>query len=503
MFPSLLAFLTAFVVSTLAAPLLGRVARRYGVVDAPDAHRKLHSNHVPLTGGPTLLLAGLFALSTVLFLYPDVLKDTKGDRAFLTALFFASLVIVGLGLFDDRYGLRGRQKLAGQLLAALIMLGGHITISRVTFMGLQLDFGHFAPLITVAWILGAINALNLIDGVDGLASTTGIVLSLSIAAVTWVLGGRQDGFLVALILAGSLSGFLIHNFPPAKMFLGDSGSMLIGLVLGAVALKSSIKSVGAAALIMPTAIWAIPIFDVAMAIIRRKLTGRSIYATDRSHLHHCLQRKGHSSGSLLLVVGSLCALTGIGAIAGSAMNSEAITLVVVATAISLLVLTRSFGHTEAGLVRSRVMRFAGSMVRRPEQGARPLTNERAHLHGNHDWERLWVTLTDFASRFDMDRVELMVSLPAIGEEYHAVWRRASIAENHEVWKSEIPLIVHGLSVGHIRVIGAVGGGSICGWMSELIGGLQAFEDQLLVLIEELQETNRDVPGVVGSHVTNV
>ncbi len=497
--PSLLAFMTAFAVSTLAAPLIARAAGRFGIVDVPDVHRKLHHSHVPLAGGPTLLISGLIALSTTVLLYPGVLRDNDGDRAFLMALFFASLVIVGLGLIDDRFGLRGRQKLAGQLLAALIMLGANITISEVTFLGIDLNFGHFAPLITVAWILGAINALNLIDGVDGLASTTGIVLSLSIAAVTFVLGGRQDGFLVALILAGSLSGFLIHNFPPARMFLGDSGSMLIGLVLGAVALKSSIKSVGAAALIMPTAIWAIPIFDVSMAIVRRKLTGRSIYATDRSHLHHCLERKGHSGSQLLLVVGSLCALTGIGAIAGSAMDNEAITLVVVVMAISLLVLTRSFGHTEAGLVRNRIMRLAGSMVRGPVKSDRRMQDEQAHLNGNHDWERLWVTLTDFASRFEMDRVELMVSLPAVGEEYHAVWRRDSTVESHEAWKSEIPLIVQGLRVGHIRVVGAVGDGSICEWMSELIGGLQAFEDQLLVLIKELQDGREASFGLVNAH----
>ena len=492
--PSLLAFLIAFAVSTLAAPLVARLGRRFGFVDIPDAHCKLHRNPVPLAGGPTLLLSGLLALATTVFLYPEFLRDSPGDRAFLTALFFASLVIVGLGLLDDRFALRGRQKLAGQLIAALIMLGGHITITHVTFLGLDIHFGHFAPVITVAWILGAINALNLIDGVDGLASTTGIVLSLSIAAVTFVLGGRQDCLLVVLILAGSLSGFLIYNFPPARMFLGDSGSMFIGLVLGVVALKASIKGIGAAALIMPTAIWAIPIFDVSMAIVRRKLTGRSIYASDRSHLHHCLERKGHSGSQLLLLVGSLCALTGIGAIAGSAMQNEALTLVVVAMALSLLVLTRSFGHVEAELVRSHIVRLAGSMVRGPVNREQLLHGEQAHLNGNHDWERLWLTLTDFAARFEMDRVELMVSLPAVGEEYHAVWRRSSTVEIHEAWKSEIPLIVESFCVGHIRVVGAVGEGSICEWMSELIGGLQAFEDQLVDLIKELQDT-RDVPAM--------
>lgn len=485
--PSLLALLIAFGVSAAFAPVAAVIARRLGIVDQPDQHRKLHRRSVPLVGGPTLLIACVVAVVVTRLVYPRVLLESRGDTVFLLSLLLASITIVIVGVLDDRFGVRGRQKLAGQLVAACIMLTADITISKVTLFGAVIEFGHFAPLITVVWILGAINALNLIDGVDGLASTTGIVLSLSIAAVAFVLGGRPDGFLIALVLAGALTGFLIHNFPPARMFLGDSGSMLIGLVLGAVALKTSIKGLAATALIMPTAIWAIPIFDVSMAIVRRKLTGRSIYATDRGHLHHCLERKGHSGSQVLLVVGSLCAMTGIGAIAGSAMDSEILTLLVVMTAISLLVVTRSFGHTEMGLVRNRIIRLAGSMLRRPSAGKAMRNDERAHLNGNHDWERLWGTLTDFADHFQMDKVELMVSLPAVGEEYHASWRRDSSVEHHEAWKSEIPLVVDGIRLGHIRVEGAVGAGSICEWMSELIGGLRAFEEELVMLIRELRE----------------
>ena len=491
--PSLVAFLVAFAASVLIAPLLASAARRLGIVDAPDSHRKTHSHRIPLVGGPTILISGGLAFGLAMAFFPGVLIPDPSDLRFIRALSCAGLVVVVLGLADDWVGLRGRQKLLGQLIAAVIMLTADVTITHVVFFGQEIQFGHFAPLITLAWILGGINALNLIDGVDGLASTTGIVLSLSFAAVAYVLGGRHDDMVLALILAGSLSGFLIHNFPPAKMFLGDSGSMLIGLVLGAVALKSSLKGIGAATLVMPTAIWAIPIFDVAMAVIRRTLTGRSIYATDRSHLHHCLERKGHRGSRLLLVVGSLCALTGLGAVFGSAMDNEWITLVAVGTALSLLVLTQSFGHTEMGLVRRRVMRLVGSMVSRTPSNPELLNDERVRLNGNHDWERLWVTLTEFADRFEMDRVELMVSLPVAGEEYHAVWRRDTSVEDHEAWKSEIPLIVAGMSVGHIRVAGAVGEGSICEWMSGLIGGLQGFEDQLVVLIQELED--RAVPPV--------
>ena len=485
---SLLAFFAALVASLIAAPLVAKVAIALGVVDKPDRHRKLHAGTVPLTGGPTVLISGTLAIAVTLWWFPTLLLETMGDKQFLICLFAASSLLVLVGLVDDRFGLRGRQKLLGQILAAMVMLPSGITLETASVLGMPIHFGDLGTIVTVCWLVGAINALNLIDGVDGLASTTGIVLSLSIAAVAFALGGRPDALLVSLALAGALSGFLVYNFPPARMFLGDSGSMLIGLILGAVALKSSIKQYTAVALIMPAAIWAIPIFDVLMAILRRKLTGRSIYTTDRGHLHHCLQRKGHGKVRLLMVVGSLCALTGIGAVVGTIMRNEYITLVSVLTAFSLLVLTRSFGHTEMNLLRNRVRRLFGSMLTRPAAGdiSGVLHDETVRLHGDHDWENLWKTLTDFAARFEMDRVELMVNLPMVGEEYHASWRRRSATEQHEAWKSEIPLIVDDMRVGHLKVVGTVRGDSICGWMSDLIGGLRPFEEHLAELIGELR-----------------
>lgn len=483
----LVAFLTAFAAGSVLAPLVAKISRRLGIVDRPDGLRKLHSDSVPLAGGPTLLFSALVAVGVVLLAFPGLLGSDGVDFQFLGALLAASVVIVGLGLVDDRYGIRGRQKLFGQFVAACIMVPSGIMIERIQVFGVPIEFGDLSALVTLFWILGAVNALNLIDGVDGLACTTGIVLAISVAAVTFIIGGRPDGLLMALILAGSLSGFLIYNFPPARMFLGDSGSMLIGLVLGSIALKCSIKQYTAAALVMPTAIWAVPIFDVLMAIVRRKLTGRSIYATDRAHLHHCLLRKGHSGRGLLLVVGSLCAITGLGAILSALMNNELLAIIGVMTAITLLVVTRSFGYAELTLLSNRVRRFAGSMFRRPD-GVNPvLHNESVRLHGDHEWEELWFTLTEFADRFGVDGVELMVTVPSVDEEYHATWRRKSATKLYEAWRSDIPLIVDGLPVGHLRVVGVVGDGSICEWMSELIGGLRPFEDQLVMLIRDLRE----------------
>lgn len=484
--PSLIAFFSALACSAIFAPIVALIARRFGVVDRPDGQRKLHARIVPLAGGPTVLISLFIGLGATLWVHPTLLP-TYADIRFLMLLGVAGGLIVVLGIMDDKISLRGRQKLFGQFFAAVIMIPSGIAIRKIQVFGIPIEFGDFSSIVTVFWILGAINALNLIDGVDGLASTIGIVLSLSVAGVTVIIGGRPDGLIISLALAGALTGFLFFNFPPARMFLGDSGSMLIGLVVGCVALKCSFKQYAAMALVMPTAIWAIPIFDVAMAIVRRRLTGRSIYSTDRGHLHHCLVRRGHSESRLLLVVGSLCGLTGLGAVAAAAFNNEMLAVLGVATALAILVATRSFGAAELTLLTNRVRRFAGSLFRTP-QGIRPvLHDEQVQLHGKQEWHQLWRTLTEFAERFEMDEVELLVNIPSVGEDYYASWRSTSKVEQQDAWHSEIPLIIDGHRVGHIKVLGGCGKGSICGWMSDLIGGLRPFETQLIELIGEVHE----------------
>jgi UDP-GlcNAc:undecaprenyl-phosphate GlcNAc-1-phosphate transferase len=483
---SVVALISASLSALILAPAVGYVCRLLGIVDRPDGHRKLHARAVPLTGGPTVLLSIVVAIAVTTLAFPNLLSASDGDVRFLLSLSGASLLIVLVGMLDDRFGLRGRQKLAGQFLAALIMVPSGILIRRIELFGYPIEFGDVAPFVTVFWILGAVNALNLIDGVDGLASTTGIILSLSVAAVTYILGGRPDGLLISLALAGALTGFLFFNFPPARMFLGDSGSMLIGLILGSVALKCSLKQYAAVALIMPTAIWAIPIFDVAMAILRRRLTGRSIYTTDRGHLHHCLARHGHTGGRLLLIVGSLCSLTGLGAIAAAAFNQEILAVIAVVTALTLLVVTRSFGHAELNLLTNRVRRFASSLLHKGVEPNPVLHDEQVRLHGKHKWEHLWETLTQFAERHQLAGVELMVNMPSMGEAYHATWRARTRFEPHDAWRSDIPLVIEGIRAGHVRLVGVAPGDSFCVWMNEVMEGMRPFELHLREIVAHLR-----------------
>jgi UDP-GlcNAc:undecaprenyl-phosphate GlcNAc-1-phosphate transferase len=490
-----LTLVVGFSVAVLAAPLVAMICRHLQIVDRPDGHRKLHASIVPLTGGPTLLVSIVCAVAAGIAWQPDVLAATRGDATFLFCLALATSVLVAVGMLDDRFGLRGRQKLAGQVLAALIMVPSGIEIENITIFGQPVTLGVFSLVFTVFWIVGAINALNLIDGVDGLASTTGVVLSLSVAAVTFLQQGRNDGLLIALALAGGLLGFLVYNFPPARMFLGDSGSMLIGLILGTIALKCSVKQYTAVALIMPTAIWAVPIFDVAMAIVRRRLTGRSIYATDRGHLHHCLQRKGHTGARLLLVVGTLCTITGMGAVASAFFDNDVYAVASVITALSLLIISRSFGHTEMTLMANRLRRVTMSMFSRRRDG-NTLHHEQIRLQGHHEWALLWDSLMQASVTHGLHFAELTVNIPSVGEFYHATYRNARGVDAHELWKCEFPLVVDNFVIGHIRVEDAARG-QFTEWLADLARNMEPVQQTLHTLMAPLRKKPAQTPVVTA------
>ncbi|MGE0760352.1 MAG: glycosyltransferase family 4 protein [Pirellulaceae bacterium] len=473
----------ALLASLLLTPVMRRMAFWLDIVDHPDEHRKLHARATPLGGGVAVLAAFALSVTTVAFWSMSQREVFASDARFVFGLAAASLIICAVGLLDDRFHLRGRQKLVGQIVAGVVLIASGLCIERITVLDVTINLGIASIPFTLFWLLGAINALNLIDGVDGLATGVGVVLSLSIAAIADALGHRTEAFL-ALAMAGALIGFLAYNRSPASIFLGDAGSMLIGLVVGTLAIRGSFKGPATAVLSAPIASWAIPILDVTMAILRRRLTGRSIYIADRGHLHHTLLKRGYTSGVTASLIGLLCILTGLGAVASVVWNSEWYAFGAIAVVVATLIVTRVYGHHESRLLGQRVKHLAWSLlpsVRGPEARMREL---RARLEGNQQWEELWETLTEFAERFDVNSIQLNIMLPAHGEEFHASWERKGRPDDHELWHCDIPLIAHDVTVGRLKITGVCNAGSVCTWMSDLIAGLKPFESHLLELISE-------------------
>lgn len=475
----LVAPVCAFLLSVLLTPVVRRMAIRGGIVDHPDGVRKLHSEPIPLGGGVAIVLAYLLTLIG-LEVIPNVWQNRlTGEAHYLIGLVLSTTLICALGLIDDRFNLRGRQKLAGQLMATGVIIASGLVIRRFTIFDFAVDLGILAIPFTAFWLLGAINALNLIDGVDGLATSIGVVFSLALGSMAFATGHEFDA-LLALTLAGSLAGFLIFNFPPARIFLGDSGSMVIGLVLGVLAIRASLKGPATVALAAPTAVWTVLIFDVSMAIVRRKLTGRSLYTTDRGHLHHTLLRKGVSGTRIVIWVGFLCAICGAGALASVCYQNDLLAILSAVAVIGALVLTRFFGYSEVSLLVRSFRSFAGSLLRfsnRTRNDSQPICSR---IQGDREWHVLWNRITEYAEQHDLCMVQLNVNLPALHEEYHAVWKRKHGSEQDQMWHTTLPLMAGHQSIGRLRLAGLANPAvSMSEWLAELVAGLKPFEEEVL------------------------
>jgi len=508
-----ISFAVGLLLSALLTPVMRWAAIPLGIVDHPDGRRKLHQQPTPLGGGVAVCLATILAVIVSLCTsWQGSLGEGKSPGHFLIGLLAAVIMIVAVGLLDDCVSLRGRQKLAGQIVATAILVFSGLVVERINIFGAQIELGLLSIPFTFFWLLGAINALNLIDGIDGLASSVGVILSLAIAGMAAMTGHGLDA-LIAVALCGALLGFLLYNFPPASIYLGDAGSMLIGLLLGALAIRSSLKGPATAALAAPTVIWAIPILDVGMAILRRKLTGRSIYHTDRGHLHHCMLRKGFSHRTTLLWIGILCTFTAFGSLASVARENEWLAVGSALAVFSILLLTQWFGTAEFRMLGSRLKTMLESLLkfsqRKKWETSRPV---HTRFTGTRDWDELWNTLTEYAERFDLCSVQLNVNLPAWNEDYHVQWQRRSEEDHHREWLTDLPLVTHQITIGRLRIRGRCADGSVCTWMGDLIAGLKPFETHLLYLIEEqLNEKRveqkpqveqlRSVPAIMGSTAT--
>lgn len=476
----------AFLATLLLAPLVSICVTRLGIVDRPDKHRKLHQREIPLCGGMSVLAGLALVIAGLLAFENSAGKILQQDLSVLTALALSAFVICAVGVIDDRIGLRGRHKLAGQILAATVLIALGFRVERVEFLSWEVSLGMLAGPLTLLWLLGTINALNLIDGMDGLATSVGIVLSLAICGIS-VLQGQAFDALLALMIAGSLLAFLYFNFAPARMFLGDAGSMLIGLLLGTLALRCSTFPSGGTMLTTAVALWAIPFFDVGIAIVRRKLTGRSIFMADRGHLHHCLLHRGHSCRSAMFAIAALCACTSCGAVAGIFLQHDTVSMLAVLGVTGYMVFTRFFGYAECELIRQRLRALACHWITPRTASAGRSSQLCAHLQGVQQWDELWQVLAGYAEQFDLVSVHLNLNVPAIHEEYHGSWSRKAKHDRSRLFDTEIPLLAGDRTIGRIRITtDSLARDAMCHWMSDLIASLKPFESRVLTLIAERQ-----------------
>src|SRR5881296_1778872 len=288
--------LLAAAIVVLLTPAVGGMARLLGVVDRPEG-RRLNRSTVPRLGG----LALFFGIFVPALAFLDLGGETRG-------LLLGAAVATTVGAIDDFRGLRWWEKLGGQAAAAAIPTGFGVWIDRFTFPVLGI---HGLPQaagipLTIVWIVAIMNMVNFLDGLDGLAAGVCGIAGATFSVIALSLGKVSPAILSAIVFGAAL-GFLRHNFYPARIFMGDSGALLLGFVLAAVSVQGLLKTAAVAALFFPLLVLAVPILDTSFVVARRLKYRRPIYVADREHLHHRFVRSGFSQRRAAVYIWSWCA----------------------------------------------------------------------------------------------------------------------------------------------------------------------------------------------------
>jgi UDP-GlcNAc:undecaprenyl-phosphate/decaprenyl-phosphate GlcNAc-1-phosphate transferase len=485
---AIISFVAAIIVGAIFTAAMVRIAPRLGLVDRPDQRRKLHSESMPLGGGAAVFLATVVVLGGIV-LTPGPWQFRLNDEWWnLAGAFAACAWIVALGLIDDRFSMRGRQKLAGQFVAAALLMVCGVAIRKIGIFGWELDLGLLAIPMTLFWLVGAMNSLNLLDGMDGLATVLGIILSLAICALA-VISHHAGVAIAALIFAGSLLGFLPFNLAPARIYLGDAGSMLIGLIVGGLAIRASLRTSGTVLLAAPLALLTIPILDSTAAILRRKLSGRSLYETDRGHLHHRLLERFGSKYKVLACVAICASVTCVAALVGTFLKSDLVALVAFAAVVLILIVSGLFGRGEFGLLFVRARNVAVSLVRPIDPLQSRVRETMARFQGSRQWDLLWTTLTESAEKLRLTMINLDLNVPAIAESFHANWTSKGHDDHETEWRLKLPLAVAGHSAGSLTIAGRRDDDSACPRIELILEILEPFEAGLRDLtVDEILAT---------------
>jgi len=286
-----LAFLVAALVAALSTPIVMRLAAATGAIDRPNERKVNERPGIPLLGGLAVALGFVVGLAAALLL----VDDSSGFPE-IEALLMGGSLVLGLGAFDDRFELSAVVKLAVQIGAAAVAIGFGYRIDHITDPITGALF-HFPPvvawLVTVVWIVGVTNAINLIDGLDGLCTGVSAIIATTLTVIAWQ-GGHLSGVMIGLALLGSLLGFLPYNFPPARIFVGDTGALFIGYTLAILALEGY-QRVTVITFLVPLLALAVPLIDTGLSILRRIRRGSGIMQADRLHIHHRLLREYQGS----------------------------------------------------------------------------------------------------------------------------------------------------------------------------------------------------------------
>ncbi len=322
-------FIISVALSLSMTPIVKKIAVKVGAIDIPKDERRVHKKPMPLMGGLALYIS---VIVTSLIFLPI-------DKTLISIIIGGSIICIS-GIIDDIKDLSPRAKLVFQIIAAIVLILGDVKIDAITNPFTKtsklIELGIFSIPITIFWVVGITNTLNLIDGLDGLAAGVAMIASLSFLFVA----GKFNYIpvmIMSAIIAGGCLGFLPYNFNPAKIFMGDTGALFLGFMLASLSIEGVMKSVATIAVVVPIIILGVPIFDTTFAIFRRLLNGKSIAEADKGHLHHRLLKMGYSQKKTVLILYVISAIFGLCAVLIAKANSKrAVTMAIIVFIITIL-----------------------------------------------------------------------------------------------------------------------------------------------------------------------
>ncbi len=320
----------AFVIAFGTTPIVKGFAQKVGAMDNPDGFRRIHNHPIPRMGGMAIFLG--FLVSVVLF--AEISTPVQG-------ILIGCIIIVATGVLDDIISLRWWIKLSAQLAAAIIAVAHGVMIEGIMNPNVfsadnTLLIGYLSIPVTIIWIVGVTNAVNLIDGLDGLACGVSAISSVTMLTVALMVAEPNIALLLAALTGGCL-GFIPYNLNPAKIFMGDTGALLLGYVLATVSILGLFKFYAVMTFLVPVMALALPLFDTVFAIIRRVLKGQSPMTPDRGHLHHRLIDHGLSQKQAVAVLYSISAMMGLTAVVICTTGKLRMVLLLVELAIAVAV----------------------------------------------------------------------------------------------------------------------------------------------------------------------
>lgn len=351
-------FMIALSLSLVITPILRRICERYGWVDQPHEHRRIHSRAIPRLGGVAIYISTVITLSTLTLFDNLVTQTLHAQRGKLLVVLFPATLLLLFGIYDDLRNTSPKLKLLAQASAGFLFyeLGGRIEGLSVPFVG-SIELPHAVGLaLTIVWVVGISNAFNLIDGMDGLAAGAALFASLVMLVIAFIMGNPLV-IVFTLVLSGTLIGFLRYNFNPASIFLGDSGSLFVGFMLAALAVQGMQKASTAIAVAIPLMAFALPVIDTGFTVVRRLLSGRPVFQGDREHIHHMLLARGWSQRRVAFALYGVCALFGLMALLfTSDTGARATGLLLVVTGAAVVLALGRLRYHEVDEIRASLKR---------------------------------------------------------------------------------------------------------------------------------------------------